>query len=54
MTNFVESFQKKIRRIESSPTASGKNDHYVPQFLLRNFGIKDGVKKPKEIFEIFG
>ncbi len=48
---FVKSFEKKIERIKGSDQKSGKNDHYVPQFLLRNFGIKDAAKKPEEIFE---
>lgn len=48
--DFVESFKKKINRIENAPRSSGRNDHYVPQFLLKNFGIRDGNKKPVAIF----
>lgn len=51
VNDFAKSFEEKIKRISDSPKSSGKNDHYVPQFLLRNFGIKNGVKKPKEVFE---
>lgn len=51
--DLMKSFKDRVERIANNRplNASGKNDHYVPQFLLRNFGIKNGVKKPKEIFE---
>ncbi len=51
MKEFIASFNKKIKRIESAPSYSGKNDHFIPQFLLRNFGIKKDVGKSTHIFE---
>jgi|GEM_PF-4843870 len=50
-TRYERKFKKRISEIEKEKGISGKNDHYVPQFLLRNFAIEENGRKTDYIFE---
>lgn len=42
---FVRKFKARVEKVEKEIGSCDKNDHYIPQFILRNFAVDEDKKK---------